>query len=39
MPSVKENGVLVNVIEIYAPDGHGLRFSVDGKRLIGLREP
>jgi len=34
-----ENKQVVEVIEVIAPDGRGLRFSGDGTKFIGLREP
>ncbi|WP_158257695.1 hypothetical protein, partial [Haliangium sp. UPWRP_2] len=33
------NGEQVKVLDVIAPDGRGVRFTGDGKQLIGFREP
>jgi hypothetical protein len=33
------NGNSVQVIDVIAPDGRGVRFDATGQKMIGLREP
>ena len=37
--NVNNTGRFGQVIDVIAPDGRGIRFSADGKKLIGFLEP
>ncbi|MEX6031857.1 hypothetical protein [Providencia hangzhouensis] len=37
--TIYENRKRIEVIDAKSPDGRVLRFSIDGKKFIGFREP